>query len=127
MALAFRPSRTGPYDFQLPLALHSAPLTAPPGDGETHEEIGASAGGAPAPAVAVFATGVQPQVVLSKGTLDFGACVVGRSGGSRRASPYAVEVYVRNNTEGEIQVGGAFEGEGGHSRVHWYGQPSTPS
>jgi len=56
-------------------------------------------------AINVEASGVQPLVVLSKSAVDFGACVVSR-GVTQRPSPYLQELYVRNNTEGEIEVGG---------------------
>ncbi|KAI8473771.1 MAG: hypothetical protein J3K34DRAFT_497953 [Monoraphidium minutum] len=124
MALLHRPSRTGDLAFTLPLVLHSA-LAAAAGagakrgaargarsehegsggegsDGEEGEEEGGGGGGGLA--VEVTGAGVQPQLVLSKGAVDFGACVIGRGGGGHRPSPYAAEVYVRNNTEGDIQV-----------------------
>lgn len=92
MALAFRPRAAAPAAFALPLAL----ANAPGGGGE---------GGGSTLAVPVTAEGVQPRVVLSKGAVDFGACVIGRGGSGGRPSPYAAEVYVRNNTDAEVQVG----------------------
>jgi hypothetical protein len=103
-ALAFRPSRTGAAAFRLPLALQCIaaqpqPAAAAPPPGPD----GAAARPDPL-AVAVDASGVQPLVVLSRGAVDFGACVVGR-GGRSGVGPYSTEVFVRNNTDEDMEVG----------------------
>ena len=124
MSIAYRPSRTGAQDFVLPLMLHSSlaasaaaassyGAVASDDGGEESGEVGegasGAAGGGEGLAVAVAASGVQPQLVLSKGMVDFGACVIGR-GGSQRPSPYVFELNVRNNTEADIEVGGSKTG-----------------
>lgn len=106
MTLAFRPSRTGTLQLPLPLVLHSALAAAPvsdTGDEEEQEDGSGSSAGSNLLGVPVVAQGVQPQLVLSKSSVDFGACIISRSQ-SQRASPYATEVYVRNNTEADVQV-----------------------
>lgn len=137
MSLAYRPSRTGAQDFRLPLTLHSSlsasALTSSAGaaagagasldgtDAGEQASCGASgegdgaSGGAGALAVAVAASGVQPQLVLSKGVVEFGACVIGR-GGSQRPSPYVYELNVRNNTDTDIQVRGANGNDVNHAQ-----------
>lgn len=101
MALAFRPRAAAAAAFALPLALANAGATAGAPEAAA---AGAEGGGGGALAVPVTAEGVTPRVVLSKGAVDFGACVVGRGGSGGRPSPYASEVYVRNNTDAEVQV-----------------------
>lgn len=119
MAIAHRPNRVGACSFQLPLTLAtSLPAAArqlPAGVGAAARgaapgtEGGVTTGGVTSDplSVPVTATGVQPLVVLSKNAVDFGACVVARGGGGggRRVSPYSTDIYVRNNTEDDIEVG----------------------
>ncbi len=119
MAIAHRPNRVGGCSFQLPLTLAtSLPAAAwqlPPGvaaaaaRGPALGQTAGTEGGVTSDplSVPVTATGVQPLVVLSKNAVDFGACVVARGGGGggRRVSPYSTDIYVRNNTEDDIEVG----------------------
>jgi hypothetical protein len=124
MALAYRPRGTGNLAFTLPLALQCSALAAPATSvADLPQAAGAAAasgGGRPgegtAPravlAVPVAATGMQPLVVLSKTSFDFGPCVVGR-GGMQRPSSYTAEVYVRNNTDADLEVRGGAAVVGG--------------
>lgn len=54
--------------------------------------------------VPVRAVGVQPQLVLSKTLVEFGSRIVIRS--HQRSMPYTQALYVRNNTEAPLEVGG---------------------
>lgn len=54
-------------------------------------------------AVQVSANGVVPKLIISKSTIDFESQVV-RSNQQPGKSPYAQEIYARNNTEGPLQV-----------------------
>jgi hypothetical protein len=109
MVLAFRPTSAGAASFPLPLTLECPAAAAPvvaAAAGEGGEQAVAAAAVAErvcALAVPVTAIGVQPLVVLSKASLDFGPCIVGR-GGMQRPSSYTAEVYIRNNTDADLEV-----------------------
>ncbi|KAF6261116.1 hypothetical protein COO60DRAFT_1637017 [Scenedesmus sp. NREL 46B-D3] len=66
----------------------------------------AAAAAAPVPeplAVPVMAVGLVPKLILSKSNVDFGSQVV-RTSSQPGKSPYSCDVYLRNNTEAQLQV-----------------------
>lgn len=93
MTLAFRPSRPMDYRLDLAFVLHYGGSVL---SGDANNHNGAAV------AVQVTGTGVQPALVLSKSVVDFGSEVVVRS--NQPKSPYSQDIYVRNNTEGHIEV-----------------------
>jgi hypothetical protein len=53
-------------------------------------------------AVPVTATGLQPQVIVSKTVVEFGNKVIQQQG--KKKKPYVQDIYIRNNTSGQLEV-----------------------
>ncbi|KAF8055917.1 CFAP47 [Scenedesmus sp. PABB004] len=110
LTLSFRPTKAQAVAFALPLVLHNSGAPAPaPGPAllRKHQQPrgGAGPGAAPPPplAVPVSGEGVVPRLILSSSAVAFGERVV-RGRGAPGRSPYAAEVYLRNNTEAPLSV-----------------------
>ena len=53
-------------------------------------------------AVPVTATGLQPQLILSKTVVEFGSKVIQQQG--KHKKPYVQDIYIRNNTSAQLEV-----------------------